>query len=143
MEHPLASYMHPITSGEASSQATSAAVATENPEVPAGPLGAMERIETYDKVIEVLHTCYDPEIPVDIYELGLIYEVKVEESGEVQVKMTLTAPNCPAAQSLPAEVKYKVEGVAKVTSANVDVVWDPPWDMTKMTEAARLQLGMF
>jgi FeS assembly SUF system protein len=143
MEHPLASYMHPITSGEPNAQAASVAVATESPESPAAPLGAMERIETYDKVIEVLHTCYDPEIPVDIYELGLIYEVKVEESGEVQVKMTLTAPNCPAAQSLPAEVKYKVEGVPKVTSTNVEVVWDPPWDMTKMTEAARLQLGMF
>jgi FeS assembly SUF system protein len=143
MEHPLASYMHPITSDEASAEAASAAVATEHHEAPASPLGAMERIETYDKVIEVLHTCYDPEIPVDIYELGLIYEVKVEESGEVQVRMTLTAPNCPAAQSLPAEVKYKVEGVPKVTSANVDVVWDPPWDMSKMTEAARLQLGMF
>jgi FeS assembly SUF system protein len=143
MEHPLASYMHRITSDEANAQAGSAAVATEHHEAGAGPLSAMERIETYDKVIEVLHTCYDPEIPVDIYELGLIYEVKVEESGEVQVRMTLTAPNCPAAQSLPAEVKYKVEGVPKVSSANVEVVWDPPWDMTKMTEAARLQLGMF
>jgi FeS assembly SUF system protein len=142
MEHPLAGYMHPITSDEANAQAASVAVA-EHHEALAAPLGAMERIETYDKIIEVLHTCYDPEIPVDIYELGLIYEVKVEESGEVQVKMTLTAPNCPAAQSLPAEVKYKVEGVPKVTSANVDVVWDPPWEMSKMTEAARLQLGMF
>src|SRR5215469_9824221 len=142
MEHPLAGYMHPITSDEANAQAASVAVA-EHPQAPAAQLGAMERIETYDKVIEVLHTCYDPEIPVDIYELGLIYEVKVEESGEVQVKMTLTAPNCPAAQSLPAEVKYKVEGVPKVTSANVEVVWDPPWEMSKMTEAARLQLGMF
>ncbi len=142
MEHPLAGYMHPITSSEANAQAASVAVA-EHHEAPAAPLGAMERIETYDKVIEVLHTCYDPEIPVDIYELGLIYEVKVEESGEVLVRMTLTAPNCPAAQSLPAEVKYKVEGVPKVTSANVEVVWDPPWDMSKMTEAARLQLGMF
>lgn len=143
MEHPLASYMHPIASEEANIQSATAAVATENHEAPAGPLGAMERIEIYDKVIEVLHTCYDPEIPVDIYELGLIYEVKVEDSGEVQVRMTLTAPNCPAAQSLPAEVKYKVEGVPKVTSANVEVVWEPPWDMSKMTEAAKLQLGMF
>jgi len=143
MEHPLAGYMHPITSSEANAQAASVAVAADTHEAPTSPLGAMERIETYDKIIEVLHTCYDPEIPVDIYELGLIYEVKVEESGEAQVKMTLTAPNCPAAQSLPAEVKYKVEGVPKVTSANVEVVWDPPWDMSKMTEAARLQLGMF
>jgi len=143
MEHPLAGYMHPITSDEANAQAATAATAAGHHAATNGPLGAMERIETYDKVVEVLHTCYDPEIPVDIYELGLIYEVKVEESGEVQVRMTLTAPNCPAAQSLPAEVKYKVEGVPKVTAANVEVVWDPPWDMTKMTEAARLQLGMF
>lgn len=143
MDHPLASYMHPITSGESDAQTAGSAVATEAPKPPAAPLGAMERIAIYDKIVEALHTCYDPEIPVDIYELGLIYDVKVEESGEVQVKMTLTAPNCPAAQSLPAEVKYKVESVPQVTSANVDVVWDPPWDMTKMTEAAKLQLGMF
>ena len=139
MEHPLASYMHPITPGD-SPQAAATMAVTEAP--PGEPLGAMERIAVYDKVIEMLHTCYDPEIPVDIYELGLIYEVKVEESGEVQIKMTLTAPNCPAAQSLPAEVKYKAESVPKVTSVNVEVVWEPPWDMTKMTEAARLQLGM-
>ncbi|HUI41408.1 MAG TPA: SUF system Fe-S cluster assembly protein [Terriglobia bacterium] len=140
MEHPLAGYMHPIAAEDAAPQPASVAVAPET--APAGPLGAMERIAIYDKVIDMLHTCYDPEIPVDIYELGLIYDVKVEESGEVQVKMTLTAPNCPAAQSLPAEVKYKTESVAGVTSANVEVVWEPPWDMAKMTEAARLQLGM-
>ena len=81
-------------------------------------------------------------LPVNIYELGLIYDVKVEESGEVNIKMTLTAPNCPAAQSLPAEVKYKAEAVPGVIAANVEIVWEPPWDMTKMTEAARLQLGM-
>jgi FeS assembly SUF system protein len=103
----------------------------------------MDRIAIYDKAIETLHTCYDPEIPVDIYDLGLIYDVKVEESGEVNVTMTLTAPNCPAAQSLPAEVKYKIEGIANVTGANVEVVWEPPWDMSKMSEAAKLQLGMF
>ena len=68
--------------------------------------------------------------------------MKVEESGEVNVKMTLTAPNCPAAQSLPVEVKYKVESVPRVTVANVEVVWEPPWDLSKMSEAARLQLGM-
>jgi len=140
MEHPLAHYMHPIAAEEAPPKAAGAAVAAEG--APAQPLGAMERIAIYDKVVEVLHTCYDPEIPVDIYELGLIYEVKVEETGEVQVKMTLTAPNCPAAQSLPAEVKYKTEGVPGVTGANVEVVWEPPWDITKMTESARLQLGM-
>ena len=103
----------------------------------------MDRIAIYDKIIDVLHTCYDPEIPVDIYDLGLISDVKVEESGQVKVTMTLTAPNCPAAQSLPAEVKYKTEGVPRVTGAEVEVVWEPPWDMSKMTDAAKLQLGMF
>ena len=143
MEHPLAGYMHPISSGEGAPPPGSTASGTDgHASASAQALGAMERIAIYDKVIDMLHTCYDPEIPVDIYELGLIYEVKVEETGEVQVKMTLTAPNCPAAQSLPAEVKYKAESVRGVNSANVEVVWEPPWDMTKMTEAARLQLGM-
>jgi len=138
MEHPLAGYMHPMT--EVATHPEDGGHPAVN--APLQPLGAMERIAIYDKVIDVLHTCYDPEIPVDIYELGLIYDVKVEESGEVNIKMTLTAPNCPAAQSLPAEVKYKAEGVPGVTGTNVEIVWEPPWDMTKMTEAARLQLGM-
>ena len=139
MEHPLANYMHPIAAEETAPQHPASTVS----EAPAAePLGAMDRIAIYDKVIEILRTCYDPEIPVNIYELGLIYDVKVEESGEVNVKMTLTAPNCPAAQSLPVEVKYKVESVHRVTVANVEVVWEPPWDLSKMSEAARLQLGM-
>ncbi|HEV2176263.1 MAG TPA: DUF59 domain-containing protein [Terriglobia bacterium] len=106
-------------------------------------LSGVEQVEVYDKVIETLRTCYDPEIPVNIYELGLIYEVKVDPSGAVTVKMTLTTPNCPAAQSLPIEVKQKTEAVPRVTEATVDVIWEPPWDPSKMTEAARLQLGMF
>ena len=96
-----------------------------------------------DKVIEVLRACYDPEIPVNIYELGLIYDVKVETSGGVYVKMTLTSPACPAAGSLPGEVEDKVRRLPGATDIKVDVVWDPPWDPSKMTEAARLQLGMF
>ncbi len=106
-------------------------------------LNGLERIELQDKVIEALRTCYDPEIPVNIYELGLIYEVQVEPSGEVIVRMTLTTPNCPAAASLPMEVEGKVSVLPRVTRAKVDVVWEPPWDPSKMTEAARLQLGMF
>lgn len=92
-------------------------------------------------IIETLCTCYDPEIPVNIYELGLIYEVKVEPSGSASVKMTLTSPNCPAAAELPAEVEAKVRAVSGVTDAKVDVVWDPPWDQSMMSEAAKLQLG--
>jgi FeS assembly SUF system protein len=94
------------------------------------------------QVIDALHTCYDPEIPVDIYELGLIYDVVVEPSGVVRIRMTLTSPACPAAQSLPSEVEAKVKSVPGVTEVAVEVVWDPPWDPGRMSEAARLQLGM-
>jgi FeS assembly SUF system protein len=94
------------------------------------------------QVIEALHTCFDPEIPVNIYEMGLIYDIKVSAEGAVAIQMTLTSPHCPAAQSLPAEVEAKARAVPGVTDVKIDVVWDPPWDMSKMSEAARLQLGM-
>jgi FeS assembly SUF system protein len=94
------------------------------------------------EIIEALRTCFDPEIPVNIYELGLIYKVEVDPSGAVSIQMTLTSPNCPAAQSLPGEVRDKAQAVAGVASVQVDVVWDPPWEPGKMSEAARLQLGM-
>lgn len=94
-------------------------------------------------IIDVLHTCYDPEIPVDIYELGLIYDIDVEPSGNVKIEMTLTAPNCPVAGSLPLEVEQKVRAVPGVTDVKVELVWDPPWCMDKMSDAAKLQLGMF
>jgi FeS assembly SUF system protein len=94
------------------------------------------------EVTEALRNCFDPEIPVNIYELGLIYEVKVEPTGAVAVRMTLTSPSCPAAQSLPGEVRERIKAIPGVTDVSVDVVWDPPWDPSRMTEAARLQLGM-
>jgi FeS assembly SUF system protein len=94
-------------------------------------------------IVEALKTVFDPEIPVNIYELGLIYDVDVQEDGAVQVKMTLTAPGCPVAGTLPVEVKTKIEGVPGVTSADVELVWDPAWNPSMMSEAARLQLGMF
>jgi FeS assembly SUF system protein len=106
-------------------------------------LDGMERIALQDKVTEILRTCYDPEIPVNIYELGLIYETRVEPSAEVYVRMTLTSPSCPAAASLPLEVQEKVKAIPGVSGAKVEVVWDPIWDPSKMSEAARLQLGMF
>lgn len=106
-------------------------------------LSVSETIQLQDRVIETLRTCYDPEIPVNIYELGLVYEIKVERSGSVYIRMTLTAPTCPVAGSLPPEVENKVKELPGVTSSKVDVVWDPPWDMTKMSEAAKLQLGMW
>jgi FeS assembly SUF system protein len=94
------------------------------------------------EVIAALRTCHDPEIPVDIYELGLIYGVTVGAEGAVHVRMTLTAPNCPAAQELPADVERKVRAVPGVTDARVEIVFDPPWDSCKMSEAARLALGL-
>jgi FeS assembly SUF system protein len=105
------------------------------------PLTVSEIIALQDKIVEVLRTCYDPEIPVNIYDLGLIYETKVEASGHACVKMTLTAPGCPVAGSLPREVEYKISMVPGVTSVKVEVVRDPPWDMSRMSEAAKLQLG--
>jgi FeS assembly SUF system protein len=95
-----------------------------------------------ERVEAVLHTIYDPEIPVNIYELGLIYGLDVSDKGVVDIKMTLTAPNCPAAGMMPAEVEAKVCAVDGVTSANVELVWDPPWDKSRMSEAARLELGL-
>ena len=105
-------------------------------------LSSIEQRIIEAEAIEAIQTCYDPEIPVNIYELGLIYAVQVGAKGDVTVKMTLTSPHCPAAQSLPAEVASKVKGVKGVTDAVVDVVWEPPWNPGMMTEAARLQLGM-
>jgi FeS assembly SUF system protein len=95
------------------------------------------------KIVEALSTVFDPEIPVNIYELGLIYDIIVDAANVVGVRMTLTAPACPAAQSLPAEVRRKVAAVAGVTDVKLDIVWDPPWDRDRMSDAAKLQLGMF
>jgi FeS assembly SUF system protein len=93
------------------------------------------------RIIEALKTLYDPEIPVNIYELGLIYDLQISPRGEVLVKMTLTAPNCPVAEVLPNQVKHKVRSIEGVTSANIDLVFDPPWDRSKMSDAAKLALG--
>ncbi|PKR81792.1 SUF system Fe-S cluster assembly protein [Brumimicrobium salinarum] len=94
-----------------------------------------------DSIIDVIKTVYDPEIPVDVYELGLIYEVKINGDKTVDVEMTLTSPNCPVAESLPNEVKEVIESVEEVKSAKVNIVFDPPWDQTMMSEEAKLELG--
>lgn len=94
-----------------------------------------------DKVVEVLKTIYDPEIPVDIYELGLIYEVNILPINNVQVVMTLTAPSCPAAQTLPVEVDQKLRQIEGVNDVHVAVTWTPPWDKSMMSEVAQLELG--
>ncbi len=98
--------------------------------------------EIHDRIVEVLRTCFDPEIPVNIYDLGLIYEVAVRDEGHAYVKMTLTSPACPVAGELVGEVEAKTRAVEGVTSAEIDLVWDPPWDQSMLSEAAKLQLGL-
>lgn len=99
--------------------------------------------ELTPQIVKALSTVFDPEIPVNIYDLGLIYEIIVDAANVVGIRMTLTAPACPAAQFLPEQVRSTVAAVPGVTDVKVDVVWDPPWDRDRMSEAARLQLGMF
>ena len=96
-----------------------------------------------DQIIAALRKVYDPEMPVNIYELGLIYGVDVSPGAAVTVRMTLTSPACPVAGSLPPEVEAKIRAIPGVSAAKVDIVWDPPWTPDRMTEAAKLQLGMF
>lgn len=107
--------------------------AAVSPEAPGGPL--------YEAVVAALRDIFDPEIPVNIYDLGLIYGVKVED-GHVTVTMTLTTPHCPVAETMPGEVEMRVGAVPGVGSAEVELVWDPAWDPSKMTDEARLELGM-
>ena len=94
------------------------------------------------KIIVILKNIFDPEIPVNIYELGLIYEIKVEENGNVKILMTLTSPNCPVAESMPAQVKEEIGYLSDVKNVNVEITFEPPWDHDMMTEEARLQLGL-
>ena len=108
-----------------------------------------DRDETVDPgrikaaVVIALKDCYDPEIPVDIYELGLIYDVDVDEAGAVKVRMTLTSPACPVAGSLPGDVERRIRRVDGVSDVDIELVWDPPWDREMMSDAAKLKLGFF
>lgn len=97
--------------------------------------------ELRTEIIDVLKTCYDPEIPVDIYELGLVYEVNVDPANNVKVVMTLTSPTCPVAESLPPEVEQKIKGIPGVGEVKVELTWEPPWSQEMMSEAAKLELG--
>jgi FeS assembly SUF system protein len=124
---------------ELSAQASSSESTSSSPSEPADEM-ARKLIE--GKVIEALHEIYDPEIPVNIYELGLIYDIQVDPDRKVHIKMTLTAPACPVAGSLPGEVEKKVEAIAEVASADVELVWEPPWSRDRMSETALLTLGM-
>ena len=100
-----------------------------------------EYTELMDKIVEKLKTVYDPEIPVDIYELGLIYDVRIDQK-KATLDMTLTSPHCPVAETLPMQVKRTVEEISELDEVEVKIVWEPPWDKTKMSEAARLELGL-
>jgi FeS assembly SUF system protein len=117
----------------------------QSPQTPqdSAPAAGGEGSDIEAGVVEALKTVFDPEIPVNIYELGLIYDVDIQPEGVVKVKMTLTSPGCPVAGSLPLEVQRKVEAVPGVASTEVELVWDPAWNPSMMSESARLQLGMF
>jgi FeS assembly SUF system protein len=121
---------------------------SETPSAPAPAIAATSDQPPLKKLIEgkviaALQTVYDPEIPINIYELGLIYGIDVGDDGQVKVRMTLTSPACPVAGSLPGEVEKKVEAIPEVTSAEVELTWEPPWSKDRMSEAAMLTLGMF
>lgn len=98
--------------------------------------------ELEDKIIHALKTCYDPEIPVDVFELGLIYEIMIDDEANVDIKMTLTSPACPVAGSLPPEIQEKVKLIPEIKSVNIELVWNPPWDRDMMSEYAKVELGM-
>lgn len=103
---------------------------------------AMDTTELGEKIVQVLKTIYDPEIPVDIYELGLIYDVFVNENSDVKILMTLTTPNCPVAESLPMEVEERVKSIDMVNDVELEMTFDPPWSQELMSEEAKLELGM-
>ncbi len=108
-----------------------------------GPVDPAQTAAFQQKIIDAAKTVFDPEIPVDIYELGLIYDIIVDAEKRALIKMTLTSPACPSAQQLPSEVRFKVKAVPGITDAWVEIVWEPPWDKERMSEAAKLQLGFF
>ena len=95
-----------------------------------------------EKIIAEVKKIYDPEIPVNIYELGLIYDIKVDEKNNVKINMTLTSPNCPVAESLPNEVKNNIKEIKEVNNVDLELVWDPPWDKSMMSESAKLELNL-
>lgn len=104
-------------------------------------MSELNKQELEEKVINVLKTCYDPEIPVDVFELGLIYEIRIDDESNVTLLMTLTSPACPVAGSLPGEVEAKVKNLPDVNDAKVELVWNPPWDKDMMSEVAKVELG--
>jgi FeS assembly SUF system protein len=120
-----------------------ASTADRAPEASAKPAAPLETGLIQEQIIGQLRTVFDPEIPVNIYELGLVYKIEVSADGHVKIEMTLTSPACPSAAEIPLDVRRKVESVEGVKSVDVEIVWDPPWTMEFMSEAARVQLGFF
>lgn len=118
-------------------------IKTENITAESNTENKVDKAELNNAVIEALKSCYDPEIPVNIYELGLIYSVNIDDTGKVNIDMTLTSPACPVAGSLPPEVEGRVKAIPGVTDCAVKVVWDPPWGMHMMSEEAKLQLNLY
>jgi len=125
--------------GESESPGLDGGVAPGSP-VPGAPEKQTPQ-QIHDEIILMMRTVYDPEIPVNIYDLGLIYNVDVSDNGHVDIQMTLTAPNCPAAEELPAEVQKKAQSVDGVVDVDLDLVWEPPWTKDMMSDVARLELG--
>ena len=152
-EHPLAS-MHVEApdvppQGQSAGYGLDVGALLEPPPAPAGSASAIgprddaRTAALTPKIVEAISTVYDPEIPVNIYELGLIYKIEADAESKVKVEMTLTSPACPSAQQLPSEVRYKVKAIEGVTDALVDVVWEPAWTKDLMSEDAKIALGMF
>ncbi len=131
-----------LTGPDPEGSAAQGAASSADPAPPIEP-DPVRTLELKPPIVEQLSTVFDPEIPVNIYELGLIYDIAVDKQGLAVIQMTLTAPGCPAAVTLPAEVQGKVKGVDGVSDARVDLVWEPPWDKDRMSDAAKLQLGIF
>ena len=128
--------------GPASPGGGQSSASSSEPPPPIEP-DPVRTLELKPQIVEQISTVFDPEIPVNIYELGLIYDIAVDKDGLAVIRMTLTAPGCPAAVTLPAEVQGKVKGIDGVSDARVDLVWEPPWDKDRMSDAAKLQLGIF
>jgi FeS assembly SUF system protein len=129
---------HPIGAGVGGGTESAAYAVEPAPSIPNGDMARLT-----DEIIAALKTVYDPEIPADLYELGLIYKIKIDDDRMVTVDMTLTTPNCPSAAEIPSQVQNAVEGVSGVREAKVNIVWDPPWDTSRMSDEARTVLDMW
>ena len=128
----------PAGAGDAGGAAAAADAAERPPTIPADEMARLT-----DEIVAALKTVYDPEIPADLYELGLIYKVNIDDERMVDIEMTLTSPNCPSAAELPQQIKNAVGGVPGVREAKINIVWDPPWDPSRMSDEARTELNMW